>query len=126
MGFSDEDRAENIRRNAEVARLFAQQGIVTIVSVITPRRELRALAREVVGADFVEVFVKADYATCAKRDPKGLYARAEAGEIKKFTGKDSGFEEPGSEVEVVLDTNTHSATACSQVLLDYLLERSGI
>ena len=125
LGFSDDDRAENIRRNAEVARLFAQQGIVTIVSVITPRRELRALAREVVGKDFLEVFVKADYATCAERDPKGLYARAEAGEIKKFTGKDSGFEEPGNEAEVVLDTNTHSAAACSRILLDYLSGHSG-
>ena len=126
LGFSDDDRAENIRRNAEVARLFAQQGIVTIVSVITPRRELRALARVVVGEDFVEVFVKADYATCAERDPKGLYARAEAREIKRFTGRDSGFEEPGSDVEVILDTNSHSPKACSEALLDYLLERYGI
>lgn len=125
LGFSDEDRAENIRRNAQVARLFAEQGIITLVSVITPRRDLRALAREIIGEDFLEVFVKAGYATCAERDPKGLYARAEAGQIGQFTGKDSGFEEPGDEAELVLDTEIHSAEECARILLDYLPGCSG-
>ena len=125
LGFSDEDRAENIRRNAEVARLFAEQGIITFVSVITPRRDLRALARGIIGEDFREVFVKAGYATCAERDPKGLYARAEAGQIEQFTGRDSEFEEPGAEAELVLDTDTHGAEECARILLDHLSGPSG-
>jgi adenylylsulfate kinase len=124
LGFSDEDRAENIRRNSEVAKLFASQGIITFVSVITPRRELRALARETIGEDFIEVFVKADYASCAKRDPKGLYAKAQAGKIKQFTGKDSGFEEPEGEAELVLDTDALSAEESAQQLLDFIQART--
>lgn len=124
LGFSDEDRAENIRRNAEVARLFSEAGIITIVAAITPRGSLRSIAREIIGSDFVEVFVKADYATCAQRDPKGLYAKASAGGIADFTGKDSGFEEPQSEAELTLDTNSQSAEACAQILLNYLAARS--
>ncbi len=126
LGFSDEDRTENIRRNSEVAKLFAHQGIVTFVSVITPRRDLRARAREVIGDDFFEVFVKADYATCAERDPKGLYAKAHAGQIKQFTGKDSGFEEPESEADLILDTDAHSAEASARQLLDFVRKHAGI
>ena len=118
LGFSDEDRFENIRRNAEVAKLFAQQGIITLVSMITPRRALRARARETIGEDYLEVFVRADYATCARRDPKGLYAKAEAGTLKQFTGKDSGFEEPeDGEANLILDTNRQSAEECAQRLV---------
>ena len=124
LGFSDEDRAENIRRDSEVAKLFASQGIITFVSVITPRRELRALARETIGEDFIEVFVKADYASCAKRDPKGLYAKAQAGKIKQFTGKDSGFEEPEGEAELVLDTDALSAEQSAQQLRDFIQART--
>ncbi|MFP6864689.1 MAG: adenylyl-sulfate kinase [Roseibacillus sp.] len=124
LGFSDEDRAENIRRNSEVAKLFASQGIITFVSVITPRRELRALARKTMGEDFIEVFVKADYASCAKRDPKGLYAKAQAGKLKQFTGKDSGFEEPEGEAELVLDTDALSAEESAQQLLDFIQART--
>jgi adenylylsulfate kinase len=123
LGFSDEDRFENVRRNAEVAKLFAQQGVITIVSVITPRRALRDLAREVVGADFVEVYVKADYETCARRDPKGLYAKAQAGEVKQFTGKDSSFEEP-EKAELVLDTEANSIEDSAAQLLEFLTTRS--
>ncbi len=124
LGFSDDDRAENIRRNAEVARLFSEAGVITIVAAITPRQTLRSIGREIIGKDFVEVFVKADYATCAERDPKGLYAKAKAGDIADFTGKDSGFEEPGGEAEMTLDTNSQSAEACAQILLNYLAARS--
>jgi adenylylsulfate kinase len=95
LGFSDADRAENIRRIAEVAKLHAHAGLVTLCSFITPLRSLRALAREIVGpADLLEVYVKASFATCAQRDPKGLYAKAAAGGVGQFTGKDSAFEEP--------------------------------
>ena len=122
LGFSDDDRSENVRRNAEVAKLFAKQGIITLVSVITPRRDLRALAREVVGADFVEVFVKANYETCATRDPKGLYAKAQAGDVKQFTGKDSGFEEP-EDAELTLDTETNTIEQSATQLLQFLQDR---
>ncbi|MCH2332665.1 MAG: adenylyl-sulfate kinase, partial [Roseibacillus sp.] len=80
LGFSDEDRKENIRRIAEVAKLFAHCGIVTMTSFITPTRSLRSLAREIIGQeDFHEVFVPCSYATCEERDVKGLYAKARAG-----------------------------------------------
>ncbi len=95
LGFSDEDRTENIRRIAEVARLFARTGVVTLASFITPRRDLRELARSIVGPeDFLEVYVEASYDVCAGRDPKGLYAKAGQGDVSQFTGRDSAFEEP--------------------------------
>jgi len=103
LGFSDDDRRENIRRAANVAKIFAQQGIVTLVSVITPRQELRDLARDIIGDDYYEVFVKASYDLCEKRDVKGLYAKAAIGEIQNFTGKDSAFEEPAAP-DLVIDT----------------------
>jgi adenylylsulfate kinase len=95
LGFSDADRGENIRRIAEVARLFLDSGIVVITSFITPKRELRTKAREIVGAaDCTPVYIEASFETCAERDVKGLYAKAAAGGVKDFTGKDSSFEAP--------------------------------
>lgn len=108
LGFSDEDRLENIRRIAEVAKLFCHAGIVTLASFITPRRELRALARGIVGGgDFIEVYVRCSFESCEQRDVKGLYARAKAGEIPQFTGRDSSFEEPES-CELTLDTENET------------------
>lgn len=95
LGFSDADRAENLRRVAEVAKLHAHAGLVTLCSFITPHRAHRTLAREIIGAaDLLEVYVHARFETCAARDPKGLYAKAAAGGVRQFTGKDSGFEPP--------------------------------
>ena len=95
LGFSDEDRAENLRRVAEVAKLFLQAGVVTICSFITPLRAHRALVRGIIGADdLIEVYVDASYATCLRRDPKGLYAKAASGAVAHFTGRDSAFEPP--------------------------------
>jgi len=105
LGFSDEDRRENVRRVAEVAKIFASQGAIVIVSVITPKRVLTDQARAIVGETFQEIYIKASFETCAKRDPKGLYAKVAAGEIKQFTGKDSGFEEP-ERADLVLDTES--------------------
>lgn len=108
LGFSDEDRQENIRRVAEVAKLFSDAGVVTIASFITPKNELRASAREIIGdADLLEVYVKASFETCAERDVKGLYAKAKAGEVKQFTGKDSAFEEP-DQADLIIDTEAES------------------
>lgn len=109
LGFTDEDRLENIRRIAEVAKLFSQNGIITITSFICPKNDLRALARSIIGEDnIIEVYVRASWETCAKRDVKGLYAKAQAGEIKNFTGKDSNFEEPDQEPDLTIDTEHES------------------
>jgi len=119
LGFSDEDRAENVRRVAETAKLLAGFGVIVLVSVITPRRELRSLASRIVGSDFHEVYVRAAFETCAQRDPKGLYAKARDGVIKQFTGKDSGFEEPENS-SLILDTEAASAEECASLLLKRL------
>jgi adenylylsulfate kinase len=119
LGFTDDDRTENVRRVAETAKLLAGQGIIVFVSVITPLRRHRAAAREIVGAaDFHEIYVKADFDTCAERDPKGLYAKAKEGKIGQFTGKDSGFEEPEN-AALVLDTEARSVDQCASELLGY-------
>lgn len=122
LGFSDDDRLENIRRIAEVAKLFANAGIVTIASFITPKRELRALAKNVIGpSDFREVFVTCSFETCEQRDVKGLYAKAKAGKVKHFTGKDSSFEPPddSNPADLTLDTDEKSESACLQELMDF-------
>ena len=105
LGFSDQDRQENVRRVAEVAKMFSAQGVIAIVSVITPRQILRDAAREIIGSMFTDIYVKASYETCSERDPKGLYAKVASGEIKQFTGKDSGFEEPLTP-DILLDTES--------------------
>jgi adenylylsulfate kinase len=95
LGFSDADRSENIRRIAEVARLFLEAGIIVFTSFITPRRGLRAAAIEIIGeGNITPIYVEASFETCAQRDIKGLYAKAAAGEVQNFTGKDSSFEAP--------------------------------
>jgi len=108
LGFSDDDRRENIRRVAEVSKLFVQAGLIVINSFITPRHALRDLAREIIGADdLLEVYVEASFETCAKRDPKGLYAKAGAGAVQSFTGRDSAFEAP-TRSDLVLHTESES------------------
>lgn len=119
LGFSDEDRQENVRRVAEVAKILAHQGVIVLVSVITPKNDLRALARSIVGKVFREVFIKACFETCAERDPKGLYAKVAAGEIRQFTGKDSGFEEP-KDADLIIDTEAISPPEAVQSLKSLL------
>jgi adenylylsulfate kinase len=106
LGFSDDDRAENLRRAAEVARLFAGAGLVTICAFITPLTAHRELVRRTIGADdLLEVYVEASFATCVKRDPKGLYAKAATHEVTQFTGLDSRFEPPAAgEAPLLIDT----------------------
>ena len=116
LGFSDDDRMENIRRCAEVSKIFVSQGIITFVSAITPRGELRDLARAVLGADLFEVYIKASYEACEKRDVKGLYAKAARGEIAHFTGKDGSFEPP-HDADLVLDTEATSIEEAASTLL---------
>lgn len=95
LGFSDEDRKENIRRIAEVAKLFAGCGVVTICCFVSPTHEIREQAKRIVGTDdFLEIFVNTSLETCEQRDVKGLYKKARAGEIKDFTGINAPFEAP--------------------------------
>ncbi len=122
LKFSDDDRRENIRRVAEVAKLFASQGVIALVSLITPKEDFRAKAREIVGPAYAEIYVKAPYGVCAQRDPKGLYQKAAAGGIANFTGRDSGFEEPAS-ANLVLDTAAESVEECTARLVAFLRER---
>lgn len=123
LGFSDDDRRENIRRVSHVAKLFAQQGILTLVSVITPRKELRDLARDIIGDDYFEVYVKASYGLCEKRDVKGLYAKAASGEIKNFTGKDSSFEEPENP-DLIIDTEGQNISESVTTLLEFIHQKT--
>ncbi|MBT5378668.1 MAG: adenylyl-sulfate kinase [Opitutae bacterium] len=123
LGFTDEDRLENIRRIAEVAKLFAHAGMVVLCSFITPREELRRLARQIVGeSDYLEVFVKASFTACEKRDVKGLYAKAKSGQVTHFTGKDSEFEEPGS-ADITLDTESETIEQSCDRAYDILRAR---
>ncbi len=125
LGFGDADRQENIRRTAEVARLHARAGIVAIVSCITPRREMRRMARRIVGEDdFLEVHVRCSLETCRRRDVKGLYAKADRGELPRFTGRDSAFEPP-EEGALGVDTDTDAPEASLDRLLEAVLPRIG-
>jgi adenylylsulfate kinase len=103
LGFSDDDRLENIRRTAEMAKVLAENGVIVLCSLITPRGMHRDLARGILGEDFVEIYVKASFAACEARDVKGLYAKAAKGEVAHFTGRDSSFEEPQN-ADLTLDT----------------------
>jgi bifunctional enzyme CysN/CysC len=120
LGFTEEDRVENIRRVAEVARLMADAGLIVLVSFISPFRAERRMARELMGeGEFVEIFVDTPFEECARRDPKGLYKRALNGEIKNFTGVDSPYEAPEN-AEVHLNTEGRLPEEMVEVLEDWL------
>ena len=108
LGFSAEDRRENIRRIAEIGKLFVDTGIVTIAAFVSPTEEYRSLARDIIGAeDFKEVYVSTPLEECERRDVKGLYARARRGEVKDFTGISAPFEAPASPT-LTIDTSVLS------------------
>lgn len=120
LGFSPEDREENIRRIGEVGKLFADNGAITLTAFISPYRRDRDAARALLEqGDFVEVFVKADVETCKQRDPKGLYEKAIKGEIKEFTGISAPYEEPENP-ELVIDTAALSVEESTKAVIDYL------
>lgn len=125
LGFSPEDRTENIRRIAEVARLFQDAGLIVLTAFISPYRVDRDAARAVVGDSFIEVYVQADLATCEGRDPKGLYKKARAGEIAEFTGISAPYEEPAA-AEIVVDTTANDLDACVRMVIEYLETRGTI
>ena len=122
LGFSPEDRTENIRRITEVAKLFADSGSIVLTAFISPYREDRDKARKIISNDdFIEVFVSADLSVCEERDPKGLYKKARAGAIKGFTGIDAPYEKPLNP-ELIVETDKNNIEACVQTIIHYLIE----
>jgi len=124
LSFSDEDRLENIRRTAEIAKILASNGVIVLCSLITPRGIHRDLARGILGDDFAEIHVKASFEACEKRDVKGLYAKAAKGEVAHFTGRDSSFEEP-QDPDLVLDTERLSIEAAVSEVLGFVEGKKG-
>ncbi|MFT6715470.1 MAG: adenylylsulfate kinase [Saprospiraceae bacterium] len=122
LSFTNQDRIENIRRAAEIAKLFVENGEVVICSFISPTTEIRTQAKTIIGErDFREVYINASFEVCAQRDVKGLYKKAMAGEIKNFTGLDAPFEAPQSPF-LELNTDELSFEACQTELLNKVLK----
>ena len=122
LGFSDEDRIENIRRISEVAKLFVDAGLIVSTAFISPFASDRAMAAKMLTeGEFIEVFVDTPIEICEQRDPKGLYKKARAGEIKDFTGIDSDYDIPLAP-QIHLKTADLSIEQCAQQIIDYLLQ----
>ena len=122
LGFSDEDREENLRRIREVAALFKDAGLITLVSFISPFRKSREDARQLIGEEnFIEIYIKADIETCSKRDPKGLYEKALKGEIPEFTGISYSYEEPENP-EILVDTRVLSIDESVARIVERIIE----
>ena len=122
LGFSDEARKENIRRIAEVAKLFAESGTIVLTAFISPFRSDRDAAREIIGEDFIEIFVDTPLDVCEQRDPKGLYKKARAGQIKGFTGIDSPYEAP-LKPELKIDTTANDIDSLAGGITGYYTVR---
>ena len=125
LGFSDKDRKENIRRISEVAKLFLDAGIITITAFISPFIEDREKAREIIGEDFIEVFIDTPIEVCIKRDPKGLYQKALNGEIKEFTGINSPYEKPKNP-DIHIETAKTNISLSVALIIKYLNEKGYI
>jgi len=123
LAFSNKDRAENIRRIAEVSKLFMNCGIVTLNCFVSPTIAIRKIAKEIIGSEnFIEVYINASIKTCEDRDIKGLYKKARAGEIKDFTGINAPFEAPENP-ELEINTSELSIDDSVQKVLDYILPK---
>ena len=123
LGFSADDRRENIRRIAEVGKLFVDTGIITLAAFVSPTEELRTLARDIIGAaDFKEIFVATPLEECERRDVKGLYARARRGEVKNFTGISAPFDIP-EHPTLSIDTTDSRPEECAQLIFNHIAER---
>jgi len=123
LGFTEADRVENIRRVAEVAKLFVEAGLITMVAFISPFRAEREMARELVGPDeFIEIFVDTPLEICEQRDPKGLYKKARRGDLRNFTGLDSPYEKP-SNPELTLDALNRSANDLADHIIQFMQQR---
>lgn len=118
LGFSEEDRSENIRRIAEVCKLFTDTGIITIASFVSPTADLRRMARDIVGADdFFEVYMSTPLEECERRDVKGLYAKARRGEVKQFTGISAPFDVP-EHADISIDTTNATPEETAREIFD--------
>lgn len=122
LGFSPEDRKENIRRIGEVGKLMVDAGVVTMTAFISPYEEDRNIVRDILeDGEFIEVYTKCSLDECEARDPKGLYKKARSGEIKEFTGINAPYEEP-SNPEIIIDTEQHSVEEAVEEIVAYLKE----
>lgn len=122
LGFSPEDRKENIRRIGEVGKLMVDAGVVTMTAFISPYEEDRNIVRDILeDGEFIEVYTKCNLDECEARDPKGLYKKARSGEIKEFTGINAPYEEP-SNPEIIIDTEQHSVEEAVEEIVAYLKE----
>ena len=119
LSFTKKDREENLRRIRYIAAMFCEAGIISLVTFISPFHADRQKARDLLGENYIEVFVKTSLETAEKRDPKGLYKKARCGDIKNFTGIDSPYEEPLAP-EIILDTEKDFAIACAKHIYDYI------
>lgn len=123
LGFTDQDRHENIRRVAEISRLFVECGVICINSFISPTAVMRQTARRIIGSEnFIEIYLKASLEICEQRDPKGLYKSARKGEILNFTGIGSAYEVPVSP-DLVIDTVRYSIDECLEICLEAIIPR---
>lgn len=122
LGFTPEDRNENIRRIGEIAALFAEAGLLVLTSFISPYRKDRIAAKATSDADFVEVYLDVSVEVCEKRDPKGLYKKARSGELKNFTGVSAPYEEPANP-DVRVNTDTLTVDQCVDKIVAHLQER---
>lgn len=125
LGFSDDARKENIRRISEVAKLMSDAGVIVITAFISPFREERLTAKNIIGENFLEVFVDADLEVCETRDPKGLYKKARAGQIPNFTGIDSPYESPLNP-DLRVNTATSDLEGCVQLIQDYMIKKQWV
>lgn len=125
LGFSDDARKENIRRISEVAKLMSDAGVIVITAFISPFREERLTAKNIIGENFLEVFIDADLEVCEKRDPKGLYKKARAGKIPNFTGIDSPYESPLNP-DLSVDTSTSDLEGCVKIIQDYMIKKQWV
>lgn len=122
LGFTEEDRAENIRRIGEVSKLFLDAGVIVITAFISPYEQVRQENRKKIGEDFIEVYIKCPIEECEKRDPKGFYKKAKKGEIKNFTGISDPYEEP-KEPELVVDTSLSTIEDEVSMVYEYLKKK---
>jgi len=126
LSFSDEDRMENVRRIAEVSKLFVHAGIITLNSFITPQNSLREIARNIIGTDdLIEIYIECSFEECARRDVKGLYAKAKAGNVSNFTGKDSLFEIPENP-SFIVNTEKVSEAEALELLYRFIRPKLGL
>jgi len=120
LGFTQDDRVENIRRVSEMAKLFTLAGVINLTAFISPYKKDRQIARRLQPETFIEVFCSANLSVCEQRDPKGIYQKVREGKIKNFTGVDAPYEMPQSP-EILVPTGTVSVSMCTNQVVDYLI-----